>query len=333
MAQDVRLEKIDLRPTWKSFDQNQFVDYRGEGVRYFSIDTGNGDLIVSGPANFSIFLNHQLLSTSSGTISLSLDSLSQRYGRPMLFGVYSKKEVTTTLHRLRAGIDPLVIRKSDDFKNFVIIISILLLMIITSLLYINPKLTMDYLNVVKFLSVQEREETLTAIRTTASINFVYYLFGSLALAFLLIALGHGAFITRFSWAGANSFVELLLNLLRLTLIIFVMLMSKLVGVSVLARMFHMREVASFQFFNSIRVIFIALALVSLLALAFFMVGVVQQQYYFRLLQVGFALVALSALLVLIKLLPKVPFRFSYLFSYLCASEIIPLMILIKVLFK
>ena len=332
-GQNLPMEEIDLRPLWKSFKQGEFVDYEPEGAVYFSIREADGILKVSGSKPMSIYVNHQLIVQKQGTIRLKLDSLQYLYGTPTLFTVRSSEIVSTKLIR---PIPPeqLVKRKATYFKDFIIVVALGLLVMLTSLLYVNPKLTLDYFNVVKFLSLQEREESLTAIRTTSRINFVYYLFCSLWISFLFMVLGQTeVFRNQYFWATAQSFSFHLVDWLLLSVIIFFVIMSKLIGLSLLARLFNIREVASFQFFNSVRLFFITSAMSSVLAVLFFIFNVTNPSYYFLILKIGFGLMGFGVILLLLKLLPKVPFRFSHLFSYLCASEIIPLMILIKVFFK
>ena len=333
-AQLVHTEVVDLKPQWKGILNNRFVPYdETGGTIYIPIEKTDGQLSISGSMPISIYINHKLILQSERHSVLKLDSLSNLYGVPMLFALRSSGEVATRLYR-SIPEDQLVPRQDKPMKDFVTIASIILIMLFIALLYVNPKLTFDYFNIVKFLTLQEREETLTAIRTTSSINFVYYLFCSLWIAFLLITMGQvELFQIQFFWATAINFGQFALNWLLLGLIIFFVLMSKLVAISLLAGLFNIGEVASFQFFNSIRIFFIASALAAFLGLLLFMFKVSEPQYYFLVLKMGFGLVALSIALLLFKLMDKVPFRFSHLFSYLCVSEIIPLMILIKVLFK
>lgn len=336
-AQDVITEELDLKGNWKSFRNGQFESYQNSGVRYFTLDDAamkGANLLVAGEYPIAIFLNHKLIAQIEKPTSFSMDSLSRMYAAPMLFGIYSQGALSTKLIRSRTTDVWLVPRTLDAFENFVILTGIILIIFITSLLYVNPKLTFDYFNVIKFLSIQEREETLTATRTGTSINFVYYFFCSLLIAFLLMVLARQSSITyKFEWAQPASLLIYFWNLVQLALIVFFIVLSKLVGVTAMAHLFNVREIASFQFFNSVRVFLIASALVSLISILFFMIGLGSGDSYFWILKFGFAVVVFSTVLLFFKLLPKVPFRFSHLFSYLCASEIIPLVILIKVLFK
>lgn len=337
-AQDTWLEEKDLKPFWNSFVNGEFTPYKKNGgVVYLKLrdkEYKGGDLKIAGEYPIAVFLNHQLIFRLERSATISLDSLAMIYSNPLLFGLHSPGELSTILVRERAAESSLMPRPSDDFKDFTILISLLLIVFFTSLLYVNPKLTLDYFNVIRFLSIQEREETLTAIRTATSINFVYYLFTSLLISFLLMVLTHQSEIDfKFQWAQQSSFIAYCWHLTQLTIIIFFILLSKLLGVTLLARMFDIGEVAGFQFFNSIRVFLIASALISIFALVLFMTGFSSINSYFWILKFGLGIVAFGAVLLFLKLMPKVPFRFSHLFSYLCASEIIPLVILIKVLFK
>ena len=73
-------------------------------------------------------------------------------------------------------------------------------------------------------------------------------------------------------------------------------------------------------------------MMSILSLIYFVFKGGQPLFYKQLIVLALALMSAGSVMVLIKLLARAPFSFFHLFSYLCASEIIPLVIIIKIFF-
>ncbi len=339
-SQSLHFTEKDLKPEWKHFVNGQYIAASALDERpvYFLLNRNEiaGQKIwIKGKYPITLFVNHKLVSQGNTQLVLSIDSMAKIYSNQLLFAVQSNHYFTTKLLRLSDKDDHLfALRKKADFRDFVILVSLVLIIFLTALLYANPKLTFDYFNVIKFLSIQEREENLTAIRTTSSINFVYYFFTALLFSFLIIALFQQSdFADQFDLLSVASLGGAIFNLTKLTLITFTIMMLKLIGVSGLARLFNIREVTNFQYFNFIRMTLIAAVLMAIISVIYFMSGVINPNLYFWILIIGFSIIALGTAFLFLKLLPRTDFQFFHLFSYLCASEIIPFMILIKVLFK
>ena len=73
-------------------------------------------------------------------------------------------------------------------------------------------------------------------------------------------------------------------------------------------------------------------MMALLSLAYFVFRGGQALFYERLILLALAFLSAGSIMVLVKLSARAPFSFFHLFSYLCASEIIPLVIIIKIFF-
>ena len=105
-------------------------------------------------------------------------------------------------------------------------------------------------------------------------------------------------------------------------------MLKLILVSGVSLLFGWRDTAGFQFFNFIRGLVVALLLIGTVSILGFSLrfGV---DYYF-LVKCFFVMLAINAILIFFKLLSRESTSAFHLFSYLCATEIMPLLILTKV---
>ncbi|HEV8512709.1 MAG TPA: DUF4271 domain-containing protein, partial [Cyclobacteriaceae bacterium] len=97
----------------------------------------------------------------------------------------------------------------------------------------------------------------------------------------------------------------------------------------IALLFGWRDITGVQFFNFIRVLMLSLALIAIVSLFCFSFGI--NANYFTLMKAGCMLLLMGAGLLYFKLQARTTFHSFHLFSYLCATEIFPLMILVKVL--
>ncbi|HLZ16451.1 MAG TPA: DUF4271 domain-containing protein, partial [Cyclobacteriaceae bacterium] len=114
----------------------------------------------------------------------------------------------------------------------------------------------------------------------------------------------------------------------LALAILGLLMAKLAFASLFGLMYGW-DIASFQFFNFVRVLILSLTLIA--AISVFCFSLQIDINYFTLLRFGCLLMVLGAGLLYFKLQTRTSFHSFHLFSYLCATEIFPLVILVKVL--
>jgi hypothetical protein len=190
---------------------------------------------------------------------------------------------------------------------------------------------LDYLNVSKLFYLRDRDENQIALRIASSVNLLFYLFCSLLASLILITAFHFAqeglsFFTYPFFTTTNKYLG---QWLLLALGILGMLMAKLVFITLIALLYGLRDIAGVQFFNFVRVLILSLALIAIVSLFCFSFGI--SVNYFLLLKAGCTLLLLGTGLLYFKLEARTTFHSFHLFSYLCATEIFPLMILVKVL--
>jgi len=153
------------------------------------------------------------------------------------------------------------------------------------------------------------------------------LLASLALITALYFAKEGlSFLTYPSFATTGRY---LWQWLFLALEILGALMAKLAFIASIALLFGWRDITGVQFFNFIRVLILSLALIAIVSLFCFSFGIYVN--YFSLLKAGCILLLMGTGLLYFKLQARATFHSFHLFSYLCATEIFPLMILVKVL--
>jgi Domain of unknown function (DUF4271) len=334
----------NLKSQWLYNRSGELVPYNNQRTAsvFFWMDAEknkNNFFIVEGKHPFSVFINSKLILQKRGTAKLSIDSLSKIYSHQLFVGLYSRHGVATLKAHIEDGLairakELLPVRKGNYFLDFTILAALLLSTCVVLLLRTNPTLTFDYLDVRKLFSFQDRDESTLNLRIASSVNLLIYLFGSFFLGLMLLISLHfmgeqvswsKIFIIRSSLQGLWQWVVL-------SIIIFGLLMAKLMWLGILSALFGFRDTVSLQFFNFVRIILISVCLLATICIAYFVLGVRQESYFYHLLTILSIVFALGTAIMYFKLLVRMPFHFFHLFSYLCASEIIPLIILIKVFY-
>jgi len=330
----------DLQPYWKVTKGELLEDYNGQAVHTVHlriIEQFKGGVIsIETPGEFALFVNGQLQFRKKSKFRLHVDSLSARYAMLPLVSIFQKDNVKTiqTTLKLRAySENENSARQPTYFKDFVILSVLLLFGFFVILFRSNTRLAIDYLNIAKVFSIQEREEAIVAGRIGSSVNILFFLFISLLCGLLLIimfssgppALHLSSKMTTHTTSGA------MLLWLVLSLSIFLFLILRLVIIWSMSSLFGFKGVVRFQFFNSIRNLFVASALVGIVLLGYHIAEFEKPDFFYSLLASACGFMILSTFFLYFKLLTRTSSSIFHLFFYLCGSEIVPLMILIKVL--
>ncbi|NOS92633.1 MAG: DUF4271 domain-containing protein [Cyclobacteriaceae bacterium] len=333
----------DLQPQWMVYQDDKYQPYHNQLVNsiYFWIQPTNHQqsvLQIRSRHLFSLYINHQLVLQKKGDVQIPVDSLIRVFKTPLLASVYSE----AGLHHLQTFITnqlperdlELLKRKDSYFLDFCIIATIILVACFAIFLRTNPALTLDYLSVNKLFSFQDKDESKFTLRIASSVNLLIYLFGSFFLALtLLIAFrlaGNQFWLSQRFQVHSTS--QALGQWFWLSSIIFLLFILKLLWLAILTTLFGFRDTVNFQFFNFIRMVLLAVSAIAFLCITFYMFKVQQSNYFEMLIYMLSGIFVAGTLITYFKLLSRMPFHFFHLFSYLCASEIIPLLVLMKVFF-
>ncbi len=316
----------DLRPRMKVFNNPE--------ARHLAINLTQKPgsyLRINSEESFYLFIN-STFAARSHSLLLKADSLKEKYPNVIFLSVYQKNiddlEIQWVSHAVHNEFyNPR--RPVDSFSNFILIASMLLVIFFTALLRTNPQLTLDYLDVIKLFSFRESEDGLIALRITSSVNLLFYFFASMTISLVLITASHFTTDDFSNSTGVGSINSISWRWLVLSVGIFMLLLLKLGLAAALAKLFDWKDIAGYQFFYFVRMLVLSLALFAIISVAGFAFGI--QVNFIKLIEAGCVLLLLGAVLLYFKLLARAPFRSFHLFSYLCVSEIFPLVILIKVL--
>ncbi|MBX2899471.1 MAG: DUF4271 domain-containing protein [Cyclobacteriaceae bacterium] len=330
-----------LKSTWLVSTEAGYQPYRNQPVQaiHFGVDAAmqGSYLVVVNRHPYSVFVNGTLQWQAQDTLRIDADSLLRVYKGNAWLSVYQPQ-----LHSLQTfrqakiqlqedASNPL--RPPTYFHNFTIVAVLLVFIFLVSLYRASPSLMFDYLNVIKLFSAQERDDASSTGRIGASINLIFFAVISFLVGLLVLIL--------FKYSGDRFYLATLIEpattagafaaWLTLAAGVFVILLLRLVLIFLCSSLFGLRDTVRFHFFHFVRFLFIVSLLTGVTLVVYFMMGVATPSGYATL----FLMACISSLagsaFLFIKLLGRTSLPVFHLFSYLCASEIIPLIILGKVL--
>ncbi|HEY3405067.1 MAG TPA: DUF4271 domain-containing protein [Ohtaekwangia sp.] len=347
MAQEWFTRK-DLRSDWKVYEGNTYkpfhMDQEEVGSVYFevSVDKYSKDYLhISSSKTFSLFANGQLI-TRDQNISLKIDSLAR------MLSAYS---ISIAVHQPDLNANTLVTQiqspvslqnqnnaltyRVTHFRDFAILAMVLLFALLIIIIRLNPKLASDYFSIGKIFSMREGDDSQMYSRITSSTNILFYIFCSLLIGYCLIVIFH--FVSdRFPVAiefQSTSFPSAMLLWIKLSFITLAVFFFKISLVYGLTKIFHTPEVAGVHFFNWVRLLLLIFGSMTLILSVYFILYGQNENFFSAFLNFLPWILGGWMILILIKLSNKLGHSLFHLFSYICATEIIPFLITLKVLFS
>lgn len=341
--------QTDLRRRWMVFENEAYqkLDSSSSSPNtiYLSIDANEFNdsyLSVESDDIFFLFLNGKLAGEHQGRISLSIDSLvSALYSPTFLVAIHQKdlneRDLKTNIVSKSSGVSRIdsLEKPSTWFRDFVITSGLIIIFLFLLIVQFNPKLASDYFSVIKIFSMREADDIQSTARITSSTNVQFYIVCSLLLGFYLMILFQHlpeeyALPIHFQ---SHSFWSAIWQWIRLSTIILGIFFAKILIIFLLTRLFSMRGVARIHFFNWVRVMLIVSGVCSVIVFVYFISRGQQADFFVVFLSVVVATLISWVLLAFLKLNGKSEHSLFHLFSYICATEIIPLLITVKVLFQ
>lgn len=299
-------------------------------------------ICVNRTISFSLWINGSLFLDEVQDTTLRINTLSKESGAPMLIGIYNEDEfdpesisvqVVSTIQYTSITDDQRIEKKSTAFRDFVITALLALLIFLTGMIRLNTRLSSNYFSVSGIFSLREREEDQYYYRVTSA-NILFYVFTSLMLGFYLVVVNEfvDLNIGLVSYT-VQQYGGIVLRWLELSVVILALVFIKIGIVYTIALLFNMKEVAGFHFFNFIRIMLVMGGVLTwILSIYFILHGQSPGMYGFFYSVISWV-VGGWIILLFLKLPNRVSYSVFHLFSYLCATEIIPFLIIIKVLYE
>jgi hypothetical protein len=351
LAQEKFTLTKNLRSDWMTFQDGRYllageIPFYGVNTIYFQLDpqTEAGNFLRTDSSRpYFIFINGKVCGEFEGPSTFPIDSLLQAEGRTSWIAIRQKKINERDLHVevISRGQRPAMegvataARPYSPFRDFVVISGLLIILLFLVAARLNPKLASDYFSLSRIFASRDTDDSQASARITGGSNVQFYVLCSLLIGFyLLIVLYHlpaeYALPIHFQ---ASDFWMIGLQWLKLSTLVFLALLVKLSIIFSLTRLFNMRGMARFHFFNWVRLLLVAIGASTVFLFMYFISRGEQPAYYVMFL---FAMVGVLIgwiVAAFFKLSGKSGHSMFHLFSYLCATEIIPLLITVKVLFQ
>jgi hypothetical protein len=336
--------KKDLSSEWLVYENGRFTKFDGQEAStiYIEINASRfaGDFLsIASASRFHLFINGKLAADGS-TLQLSLDSLAKRYTTAMQVSIHVEKSggwlQTTIKSRNVQKNETSVIEmhKGTSFRDFSIVAALLIIILLITITRLNPKLAADYFSIQKIFSPSEGEDSQVYSRMTSSTNILFYLFCSLMLGYFLIIIFQfvaGRYVLAYGFR-VDTFGVALVLWLKLSLVILLLFFAKIILVYGLAYLFGMQGVAGVHFFNWIRLILVIFGAAAVILSCYF-IGRGQSESFFTALFKFFSwALAGWMIIILFKLRGRTDHSVFHLFSYICATELIPFLFIIKILY-
>jgi Domain of unknown function (DUF4271) len=319
--------KVDLKKSWLMLQDGKFVPHSGEGrAAYVNLSELNaGVILISGRQNFSVFVNNRLVGSNTKRFKMPV---SKTFAARGVLAVFSDNGVDqVSLSFISPAEQGFFARKPNPVSSALILFAILLAVGLILLIRTNGPAAIEYFNFVKVFSLRGTEDSAQIMRITSANNVFYYLFCSALIAVNLYVLYNGNILLGL------SFGVVMASVLKLMALVFGVLMVKIFILSLLAGIFKLTDFGPAQFHNYVRLLLVSFIFCSAFLLILVMVDADYSAWFSRL---SYFIVTMSIVFVgitFLKLMARGGFTVFHLFSYLCASEIIPLIILLNVYFS
>lgn len=340
--------KKDLQPEWlvsdsatyRKFDEEQPVKtiYIKLNVKLFRTDY----VIIQSSNPVSVLINNTVVLDRVTEVKLAVDSLARQYSTPELFiAIHSEQFITKQNLITSVATDVLhhdtpeesYAKAGSTFRDYAITAVLVLIIFLVIIIRLNPGLSSDYFSIQKIFSRRESEDDHYYYRVTSA-TILFYVFTSLLLSLYLIV------VVRFTDVKLGienvlhaSYSSLVLTWLKISAYVFLFLFLKIVIIYLVSLLFGIREIAGYHFFNFVRILLVTIGLFSLVLL-FYFIPHGQGPGFYKFLYAAIPwILGIWIVLGFFKLASRVHHSAFHLFSYICATELIPFFIIIEVLNK
>jgi hypothetical protein len=200
---------------------------------------------------------------------------------------------------------------------------------------LNPKLAWDYFSVFRIFFMREGEDSQIYSRITSSINILFYVYCSLMIGYYLMIIFRfipSHYVVALAYQ-TDSFGTAMLLWTKLSGIILAIIFFKVLLVYCLSIMFGLTEIAGIHIFNWIRLLLVVFGTLTVLLFLYFILHGQNENFHVVLLKIISWLLVGWMFLIILKLSRRMSHSMFHLFSYICATELIPLLITIKILYN
>jgi hypothetical protein len=270
---------------------------------------------------------------------MDTDSLSRIMGGDVIFTLYDKEldpyKISTGIYAINGGTaqTPVKIegRTGNVTRNVFIFTFFFILIYLALLYYLNPRSVQEFFWVTRAVSFRELDENLVKTRPLSSVNLSFYALLAFLVSWVITALlllTENPLGRRFF--SFDTFFEGLWVWFRFALFLFVLLILKYVLIWAFKELFRIKAFIHSHYYNFVRLgLLFYVFFAGLLFVSYFTFFKVDPGYYELLGYMLFGALALRVIIIFFKLMNSSSHSVLHLFSYLCATELIPLVIVLS----
>lgn len=339
----------NLKEEWLKVDKNnQYVPFIGKndsstpvvGVVINLVQYSGNNLLCCIPSGSSVLIDQQIVGYygKNTCVQFDIDSLQQVYNQEqVLVAVYAPYKSYENLdfliiknnNEIGAGVKNISLkRESSSLEDFFVVG--LLFMLISYAFQINqfPNTFKKLYDFGDVFSLKIREENVK-IRLMNEAHIAFLVHHCLLIAYLLVLLISTNSLIDLSMVVDQpyTFSEFIIAWLKLALGVFLIMWLKYIIVIMFGSLFGLRNFKYMHVFDFMRMSLIFWSVLFIAMILIFSGFVVTNPLYVDILIYIFIAFAVVRILILYyRLFAGTTFRNMYLFSYICTSEIIPLLV-------
>lgn len=347
IAQGQFLVKQDLQSRWQVAVGDQYKAFDSEETPttiYFNINPtvyGKDYLVLKATHPFSVLVNNALLVDQAQQLTLSIDSLTVLYPSTDFFvAIHSTNPIAT--RNLSTEIKSAVlisaakpeesyIKADTRFRDFAITAMLVLIVFLISVIRLNPGLSADFFSARKIFSFRENEDDHHYYRVTSG-TILFYVLTSILISLYIIVVAKFTTVNHVTASlEAASYGMIMFTWLKLSLYTLFFLFIKITVIYLISTLFGIRAVAGYHFFNFIRMLLVASGVLTAVLLVYYIPHGQRLGFYNFLYTLIPWILGAWILLGFFKLAARVHHSAFHLFSYICITELIPFLLILRVL--
>ncbi|MFY0653338.1 MAG: DUF4271 domain-containing protein [Cyclobacteriaceae bacterium] len=345
----------DLRSGWLIYseDESGFLPYIEElhapNALHFPLDLNRYKeyhIQMSLPSNVSVLFDHNIVFVNDQTavLTFGVDSLQNVFGQDLiLVSLYAPalnpSDISTTIidkNPVKSGNAgntnyDLVERKTDAITDFYIVSIFIVLMVVLICKRALKNSFNDYFSLFRALSLKPKSEGIFSVGIFSSTNILMLLMYGIMLGFTFVIIDNVYPIAETTAAVDRSFGALLLQSFLVSLIASVLMVLKYFLISFVGSVFKLKKVLVIQFFDYFRLTLMMALILFCLAIIYVSVGQdLGAIMWMTIATIVLIMLILRPLLMFLKLNKLSGYKNLHLISYICGTEIIPLIIIVKI---
>ncbi|NJM24211.1 MAG: hypothetical protein HC859_00345 [Bacteroidia bacterium] len=198
-SQPVPDSVINLKPRWQVYDGTQYVPFDALPGRpssiYFRLERASpGErLMVMSSMPFTFLINNKLIAGQTSALNLAADSLIAKHGDSdgIWISIHQRKIAFTSLRtwltRPKAAPEAGALsRPRSFFRDFIILSTLVLLVLLVVIVQLNARLAADYFSVTRIFSIRESTDRISEARLTDGVNVLFYCYTGLIVGLFLM---------------------------------------------------------------------------------------------------------------------------------------------------